>query len=118
MATVTRAARNLVTEVSMDTRHQTHVQVKGVPGCTVVKSAITGPSGAPGPAGRDGDKSYVQEFAVASNTWVINHNLNKYPAITIMDSAGTVCEGDTQHLTLNQAIVTFTYPFSGRAVCN
>jgi hypothetical protein len=77
-----------------------------------------GPPGPPGPSGTGGDKNYLHTQNLASNTWVINHNLGKYPVIAIIDSAGTVVEGEINHIDINTSIVTFSVQFGGTATCN
>ena len=37
-----------------------------------------------------GSKHYVHTQAVASDTWVIEHNLNKIPNVKLIDSAGSI----------------------------
>jgi hypothetical protein len=64
------------------------------------------------------DKHYVHLQNLAASTWIVVHNLDKHPAITVVDSAGTLVEGDLQHDSLNQATLTFSAPFSGAAYCN
>ena len=36
------------------------------------------------------DKYYKHTQATPSNHWVINHKLNKYPSISVVDSANTM----------------------------
>lgn len=64
------------------------------------------------------DKNYVHTQIAASNNWAITHNLNKYPAITIVDSGGTVVIGEVEYINLNLAYVKFNGIFSGKAYCN
>lgn len=64
------------------------------------------------------DAHYRHSQGVPSDTWVIIHNLNKRPAITVTDSAGTVVQGSIQYDSLAQATATFSAPFSGYAECN
>ena len=52
---------------------------------------------------------------VASNVWLINHNLMFYPNITTLDSAGSVCEGEIEHMSKTQLKITFSAAFSGQA---
>ncbi len=73
-----------------------------------------GEQGPPGTA----DKFYDHDQMIPSTTWTINHNLNKYPSIMIVDSAGNVVEGNIQEVTAIQAILTFTSAFAGHAYCN
>ena len=53
--------------------------------------------------------------SVPSLTWVLNHNLNSYPNIIIIDSAGSVIDGAVSYQDLNTAIVQFNIPVSGIA---
>ena len=53
-----------------------------------------------------------------SDTWVITHNLNKRPSITVLTSAGDEVEGAITVNSLNQITITFCAPFSGRAILN
>ena len=64
------------------------------------------------------DKNYIHTQIAASNNWTITHNLNKYPAITIVDSGGTVVIGEIEYINLNLAYVKFNGIFSGKAYCN
>lgn len=53
-----------------------------------------------------------------SNTWVVNHNLNKRPSVTVIDSAGTEVEGAVTINSLNQLTIVFCSAFSGKALLN
>lgn len=64
------------------------------------------------------DKEYTYTQSSASNVWVINHNLEKFPSVTIVDSANTVVIGDITYNTTNQLTVTFNGSFSGKAYLN
>ena len=64
------------------------------------------------------DKNYVYTQGSASNTWVINHNLEKFPSVTIVDSGNNVVVGDIAYNTENQLTVTFNAAFSGKAYIN
>ena len=55
--------------------------------------------------------------SVPAATWLIDHNLGKYPAIVITDSAGNEVRGDVQHLSVNRVKLTFNGAFSGTATC-
>jgi len=59
--------------------------------------------------------TYVHTQDVASNTWVINHNLDYYPNIEIVDSAGNDVVGNYQFVNANILVATFTDPFAGKA---
>lgn len=64
------------------------------------------------------DKHYSHNQVVASNTWNITHNLNKYPAVSIVDSGDNVVVGDVRYIDLNNVTITFTSSFSGKAYLN
>lgn len=62
--------------------------------------------------------SFVFEQGLASDIWNITHNLNRYPSVTIVDSANTEVEGDVQYTDKNNIIIKFSGPFSGKAFLN
>jgi hypothetical protein len=59
--------------------------------------------------------TFLFDQASASATWVIVHNLNKYPSVTIFDSTGREVKGQINYDSLNQVTLTFTAAFSGQA---
>jgi hypothetical protein len=48
--------------------------------------------------------------------WVIYHDLNKYPQVTLIDDEGNEFEADIFYNNLNQVTVMFAVPTSGKAV--
>ncbi len=64
------------------------------------------------------DKSYVHEQIAPVSVWDITHNLGKYPAVSIIDTAGTLVIGDVQYTSLNTIKIIFSSPFSGKAYLN
>ena len=64
------------------------------------------------------DKNYVHIQDASSATWVVTHNLNKYPSVSVVDSAGSTVVGYVFYDTLNQVTITFSAPFSGKAFFN
>ena len=74
-----------------------------------------GPAGPPGPPG-DGSAFFLHTQSTASNTWLINHNLNLYPQIQLFTLAWVKIYADEQHLSLNTTQVSFSYPTVGYAV--
>ena len=55
---------------------------------------------------------------VASTTWVINHDLGKFPSITVIDTAGTVVTGEYTYTDNNNVTLTFSAGFAGKAYLN
>ena len=66
----------------------------------------------------DGDKRYVHTQAVAASVWTVNHALDKYPSVTVIDSAGSVVHGDITYTNSNNLTLTFSAAFSGVAYIN
>lgn len=64
------------------------------------------------------DKNYVHNQRYASESWHIIHNMNKYPSITIVDSANNIVLGEINYISLNEVIVKFIGTFSGKAFLN
>jgi hypothetical protein len=65
-----------------------------------------------------GDKSYEHIQSNSSATWVITHNLGKYPAVAVQDSAGSDVFGEVEYNSIYQLTITFSGAFSGSAYLN
>lgn len=63
-------------------------------------------------------EEYVFEQAISSSEWVIQHNLNCHPSITVVDLYGSVVDGDWEYVDSNNIILHFTAPFGGTAYLN
>ena len=65
------------------------------------------------------DKNFVFEQGTASQVWEIQHNLNKYPSVFILDSSGNVqIPDEITYISENEIILTFIAPFAGKVVLN
>ena len=64
------------------------------------------------------DKTYLHRQTIASDTWVIVHNLNKFPAVSVIDSAGNEVIGDIIYDDENQVTLKFEGGFKGTATLN
>lgn len=64
------------------------------------------------------DDTFVYEQGIASDVWVITHNLNKYPSITLVDSAGTVFKAKEEYNSANQVTVYLNGATTGKAYLN
>lgn len=64
------------------------------------------------------DKNYMHEQMQASNVWVVHHNLNKYPSVSIIDSGNNEIYGEVRYLDKNNITLKFSVPFSGKAFFN
>jgi hypothetical protein len=65
-----------------------------------------------------GDKNYVYPQDIPSASWVVTHNMNKYPSVSVVDSAGSAVVGEVLYDSLNQVTINFSAPFSGKAFFN
>lgn len=66
----------------------------------------------------DTDKHYTHTQGVASSTWTVNHNLDKYPSVTVVLSTGQKGYGDVTYIDENTLTITFTGDESGKAYMN
>lgn len=64
------------------------------------------------------DKTYRHVQATPSATWVVDHNLDKYPSVTVLSSTGETVEGNVTYTTSNQATLLFSAQFAGEAYFN
>ena len=71
-----------------------------------------------GGGGGDGDKTFVFTQSVASTTWNITHNLNKYPSVSVVESGLNTVYGDIEYINTNSLTVTFKHAFGGKAFLN
>jgi len=61
---------------------------------------------------------YVHEQMVSSATWVITHNMNKFPSVQVVNNFNEIVIGDITFDTVNQITLTFSGAFSGKAYLN
>lgn len=80
----------------------------------VVSVVSVGTQGPAGPA----NTTYTHTQSVSSDTWVIEHNLDRHPSVVVIDSAGSVIISDVQYDSAYQVTVTFSAAFSGKAYLN
>lgn len=64
------------------------------------------------------DKTFTFVQAAPSDIWVVNHSLNKYPSVTLVDDTNNLIVGDTEYIDSNSLRVKFTSRVSGKAYIN
>ena len=64
------------------------------------------------------DANFLYTLDGSTNVYVIDHNLNKYPAVTIFDANNAEVETQIVFNSLNRATLTFSLPFTGKASFN
>lgn len=65
-----------------------------------------------------GDKNFVYTQANPSSTWVINHNLNKFPSVSAVNNNNIAVFGEVTYTDLNNLTINFSAGFSGKAYLN
>lgn len=66
----------------------------------------------------EGDLHFTYVQGVAATTWNIQHNLGKFPSITVIDTANTVVTGEYTYDDINNVTLTFSAGFAGKAYLN
>ena len=88
------------------------VGIKGDPGI----------DGTDGVDGADGPPTPLTTFPFTQTSpsaqWNIQHDLGRYPSVTVVDSAAQVVDGDIDYIDANNISVSFSAPFSGVAYLN
>ena len=71
-----------------------------------------------------GTPTYVFEQGTPATEWgdgtpkVVTHNLGKFPSITVIDTGGTVVNGEYTYIDNNNITLHFSAPFAGKAYLN
>jgi len=70
-----------------------------------------------------GDITYTHNQSSTSDTWVITHNLHRFPSVTVVDSADTIVQGTVIYNSNKQLTITFfsgssALAFQGKAYLN
>ena len=65
-----------------------------------------------------GAPTFIFTQAVADTVWNVNHNLGKFPSISVVDTANTVVTGQYEYTDNNNVILTFSAGFAGKAYLN
>lgn len=63
-----------------------------------------------------GTNNYTHVQSISSTTWLITHNLGKYPSgVMVVDSAGSEVSGLVTMINTNEIKIEFNAPFTGKA---
>lgn len=66
----------------------------------------------------DEAKSYTHTQGTPASVWNIQHDLDKKPSVTIVDSSNNVVYGQVEYIDNNNVRLTFASAFSGKAYLN
>lgn len=61
---------------------------------------------------------YTHTQYVPASVWFIQHNLDRYPSVDVVDSAGSLVRGDVKYVNSNNIEVSFQSAFAGVAYLN
>ena len=62
--------------------------------------------------------TYIHEQGIASDVWEIEHNLDKFPSVSIVDSANNIVMGYVNYIDNNKLTINFNGAFTGKAYLN
>lgn len=84
---------------------------------TASNTAVTVTTG--GSVSVTGSAGYTHDQAVAAASWVVTHNLVRFPSVTVVDTSGNRILGfEAVYDSANQVTLTFSAAFSGKAYLN
>lgn len=62
--------------------------------------------------------TYIHDQAVPSDTWVVEHNMGKFPSVTVIDSAGTQFMVQVEYNSRNKLTIYMNGSTTGKAYLN
>ena len=65
-----------------------------------------------------GVPTFVFTQGAPATVWNIQHNLGKFPSITVIDTGDTVVTGEYTYIDNNNVTLTFSAGFAGKAYLN
>lgn len=107
--------RRLVVVVE-EPRKEVHIEETGI---RIVQMGVQGPPG----TGITQNlltklNTYVHNQAIPSNEWVITHNLETFPSVTLVNSAGEQMIMEVEYVDFNTVICRSAAPIGGKAYLN
>lgn len=101
-----------------EVKSSVNVEAQGFKTPTGTSTEILMADGSVNSAASLGDKNYIHNQGSALAIWTINHNLDKFPSVIVIDSANSNVVGEIDYLSSNSLTVTFSGAFSGTAYIN
>jgi len=62
--------------------------------------------------------TFIHHQGTVAQFWTIEHSLNKYPSVAVVDSAETIVVGEVTYISINELQIEFSGGFSGKAYLN
>jgi hypothetical protein len=66
----------------------------------------------------DGDKTFVYTQPLPAVLWTIEHNMDKFPSVSVVNINNVAIYGDITYLNQNELQIEFSAGFSGKAYLN
>jgi len=70
------------------------------------------------PSSLGGDKNFIFTQGTAATEWNIEHNLNKFPSVSVVNNNNVLMYGETTYVDTNNLTINFSAGFSGKAYLN
>jgi len=64
------------------------------------------------------DKTFIFEMSEAAQVWEVEHNLDRFPTVVVVDSAGTTVDFSCTYVDSNNCELRFNAAFKGKAYLN
>lgn len=64
------------------------------------------------------DSTFVYKTVVPMACWEIDHNLNKFPSVTLTDWDDNLISADVKFINMNKVVVNLSEPICGKAYLN
>lgn len=61
---------------------------------------------------------FIHNQIASSKEWDIEHTLEKFPSVSVVDSGGNLVMGDVEYISKSRLKILFNYEFSGKAYLN
>lgn len=85
-------------------------------GSRVVAAKVDGKTPLVGVISSSGVSRFEHTQSVASDLWIINHNLGFFPTVvTVLSPGGREVSAEVCHVSINQLTVAFAVPYTGTA---
>lgn len=61
---------------------------------------------------------FIHDQIASSEEWAVEHTLEKFPSVSVVDSGGNLVIGDVEYISKSRLKILFNYEFSGKAYLN
>ena len=69
-------------------------------------------------SGGGSDKNFIFTQITPALVWNVNHDLDKFTSVTVVNSSNVVFQAQVVYIDTNNVIITFNSPFAGKAYLN